>query len=444
MRANEISAQVVHETLARHQLADGMQVVLDLDQSEGCWIHDARSGEKYMDAFTCFGSWPVGYNHPMLREKSFIDELLRSGTHNPSNSDLYTCEMARFVEAFASHMSPEEMRHHFWIAGGGLAVENALKVAFDWKARRLGRTSFHDDVNDLVVLHFTHAFHGRTGYTMSLTNTLPDKVGLFPKFDWPRVHSPFMEFDGDGNISNDVEQEEGRTRDEIEAVYASCASQGRHVAAIIIEPMQGEGGDRHFRPEFLTMLREMADEHDSLLVFDEVQTGFWGSGRPWLWQHKGVEPDIFSFGKKSQVCGICAGPRIDEVDDHVFVHSSRINSTWGGNLVDMVRCRRFIEIIDAENLGDNISVMGERMLSGLRSLAREADEPANVRGIGSLVAFSFPTTERRDEILQSLFNQKVLALPCGTDSIRFRLPLVITGQEVDELLSRLEAALSTP
>jgi len=374
----------------------------------------------------------------MMLEKDFEDRLLRSARTKLANSDLYTAEMCEFVDAFSTRVTPKGFDHHFWVSGGALAVENALKTAFDWKARKLGRTNFTDDVNDLVVLHFEQAFHGRTGYTMSLTNTLVDKVGLFPKFDWPRVHNPFCVFDNDGNVVNDIEAEEARACKEIEAAFAKHENK---IAAIVIEPMQGEGGDNHFRSEFLAKLRKYADEKEALLVFDEVQTGFFGSGKPWLWQHHDVRPDVVSFGKKTQVCGIYAGPRVDEVPENVFERSSRINSTWGGNLVDMVRCHRFIEIIEKEKLAASIAKRGERFIQGLRGLAAENPGITSVRGMGSLVAFTVADGEAQGQMVSNLFDKEVMALTAGPNSIRFRLPLVITDAEVDELLNRLASCM---
>ncbi|MBT8484140.1 MAG: aminotransferase class III-fold pyridoxal phosphate-dependent enzyme, partial [Phycisphaerae bacterium] len=276
-------------------------------------------------------------------------------------------------------------------------------------------------------------------YTLSLTNTIPDKVGLFPKFDWPRVHAPALRFDLDGNPSGDVEAEEARAVQEIEAAFTRHRGK---VAAIIIEPMQGEGGDNHFRPEFLRRLRAYADAEESLLVFDEVQTGFFGSGAPWLWQKKDAAPDVVAFGKKTQVCGIYANRRVEEVEDHVFARSSRINSTWGGNLVDMVRCRRIIDVVLEESLPEHITAMGDRCLAGLRAVARETNAFDNVRGEGSLIAFTFETKEMRDRMLSVLYEKRVIALACGPDSVRFRLPLNIQPGEVDTLLERV--AMSVP
>jgi L-lysine 6-transaminase len=319
-----IDPKQVHETLKRHQLADGLPIVFDLEKSHGAWLHDSRASIDYLDFFTCFASWPIGYNHPSLGDPVFLMEMHRAAVNNPSNSDLYTTLMADFVEAFATKVTPEDYPYNFWVTGGALAVENAIKTAFDWKARKIGLENIDDDGASLVILHFKSAFHGRSGYTLSMTNTVPVKTALFPKFRWPRVHNPAIEFDLAGQIKNDIEAEEARSVREIEQAFREY--KGR-IAAILIEPMQGEGGDNHFRPEFLKKLRQFADENDALLVFDEVQTGFYGSGKPWLWQHLGVAPDVVAFGKKTQVCGIYSNTRIDDIEDNVFHKPGRINST---------------------------------------------------------------------------------------------------------------------
>ncbi len=432
-----IDAKHVHETLRRYQLTDGYPFVLDLERSHGSWLHDAATGEEYLDFFTCFASWPVGYNHPAMLEPEFRSELDLVARHKPASSDLYTRQMAEFVQAFATRVTPEGFPHHFWISGGALAVENALKIAFDWKAHKIGIEN-SDDGNALVILHFRQAFHGRSGYTLSLTNTVPDKIALFPKFDWPRVHNPAIVFDQDGGIANDIEAEEARACAEIEAALAKYPNR---VAAILLEPMQGEGGDNHFRPEFLHKLREYADQNEALLIWDEVQTGFFGSGKAWLWQYSGARPDVVAFGKKSQVCGCYAGPRVDEVPDNVFVRSSRINSTWGGNLVDMVRSHKFIDIILGEKLDENIAARGEELIAGLRGLAREKGGLSNVRGVGSLVAFTLESPAARDAMLKRLQERKILALASGEQAIRFRMPLVVTSEEIATALERIEEAL---
>ncbi len=433
-----INAQQVHATVARHQLADAYPIVPNLDKSRGIWIYDDLSHHFYLDAFTSYASFPIGYNHPDMEEPEFRRRLLNAALMKIANANLYTTEMAEFVQCFATRATPPGFPHHFWIATGALAVENALKVAFDWKARKLHRTDYAASVDDLVVIHFEHAFHGRTGYTLSLTNTGLEKTGLFPKFRWPRVHSPAVEFDNNGEIANDVEQEERTARAQIER--ALSRHRGK-VAAIIIEPIQCEGGDRHFRPEFLRALRQYADEEEALLIFDEVQTGFFASGKTWMWQHHDIRPDVVAFGKKTQVCGIYASTRVDAVADNVFSVPSRIGSTWGGSLVDMVRCQKILDIIENRRLTDRTVEAGQRALGGLRTIARESGAISNVRGVGSLIAFTTPSPATRDRVVDNLFEQRAIALPCGESSVRFRLPLVISDDEVDDLVSRTARAV---
>jgi L-lysine 6-transaminase len=159
----------------------------------------------------------------------------------------------------------------------------------------------------------------------------------FPRFDWPRITNPKLEFPVTQAVLERVVAEEAQAVAEIEQAVRANPDD---IAALIIEPIQGEGGDNHFRPEFFRELRRLADEHDFMFIVDEVQTGLGATGKLWGVEHMGVRPDIIAFGKKTQVCGIMAGDRIDEVEDNVFVVSSRLNSTWGGSLVDMVRSQR--------------------------------------------------------------------------------------------------------
>src|SRR6266540_2834102 len=335
----------VHEIIGRHLLLDGFPLVFDLEKSRGVWTVDARTGERYFDFFTFFASLPVGVNHPELSKPYWQDRLLRAAVHKPSNSDAYTEAMARFVETFARVATPPGFPHLFFIEGGTLAVENALKAAFDWKTRK-NRAS-GSSAQGCRIVHFREAFHGRSGYTLSLTNTDPVKTDLFPKFDWPRIDNPKLSFPIDGEVLAQVEKAEQAALAQIGEALRRFSGE---IAGIIIEPIQGEGGDNHFRGEFLRALREVADREEALLIFDEVQSGFGITGRMWAFQHCDVLPDIVAFGKKSQVCGIMASSRLDEVPDNVFRVPSRINSTWGGNLTDMVRCEAYLKIIQRENL----------------------------------------------------------------------------------------------
>jgi L-lysine 6-transaminase len=427
----------VHEVLARSILADGFDLVLDLKRSSGAYLVDARDGRRYLDMFTFFASSALGMNHPALaRDDEFRAELTDAALNKPSNSDVYTVAMARFVETFARVLGDPLLPHLFFVDGGALAVENALKVAFDWKSRHNEQRGI-DPALGSRVLHLRGAFHGRSGYTLSLTNTKPVTVARFPKFDWPRIDAPFIR---PGRSDSDMAALEAES---LRQARAAFDARPHDIACFLAEPIQGEGGDRHFRPEFFAAMREMCDSYDALLIFDEVQTGCGSTGTPWAYQHLGVQPDVVAFGKKTQVCGVMAGRRVDDVADNVFAVSSRINSTWGGNLADMVRARRILEVIESDGLFERAAEHGRYLRARLDELAE--DFPGTVlfpRGRGLMCAFDLPSTADRDELIRQMWRRGVIVLPAGADGLRFRPALTVSRADIDTALAGVRAALA--
>jgi L-lysine 6-transaminase len=434
-----IAPSDVHAALARHLLVDGYDLVLDLEQSRGRRLWDSRGRRWYLDLFSCFATLPVGLNHPKMRDPAFLEKLTRAAITNPANSDVYTVEMAEFVEAFGRLAMPGYLPHLFLIAGGAVAVENALKTAFDWKVRRNFRKG-HREERGTQVLHFRESFHGRSGYTLSLTNTAdPRKYQYFPRFDWPRITNPKRRFPADAAELERVRREENLAIDGIKNAFAERRDD---IACILIEPIQAEGGDNHFRPEFLRALRQLADENQALLIFDEVQTGMGITGRMWAHQHWDVRPDLLAFGKKTQVCGMMAGTRIDDEPKNVFRESSRINSTWGGNLTDMVRGQRYLEIMAEEKLVEHAAAAGAHLLRGLERL--QGDRPdlvSNARGLGLMCAIDLPDGAMRDAVAQHMYELGAIILGCGERGLRFRPPLDVTVAELDEALDLVRRAL---
>ena len=429
-----IAPTQVHDVLSRSILADGMDLVLDLDRSRGSYLVDARDGRRYLDMFTFFASSALGMNHPALADDEELRaELAAAAVNKPSNSDIYTVPMARFVETFARVLGDPALPHLFFVDGGALAVENALKVAFDWKSRHNEARGLSPELGT-KVLHLRGAFHGRSGYTLSLTNTDPNKVARFPKFDWPRIDAPYFR---PGVNMVEIEAESLRQ------ARAAFEANSHDIACFLAEPIQGEGGDRHFRPQFFAAMRALCDEYDALLIFDEVQTGCGLTGTPWAFQQLGVLPDVVAFGKKTQVCGVMAGGRVDEIADNVFHVSSRINSTWGGNLVDMVRARRILETIEAEGLFDRAAELGRHLLGKLDELAGEFPTTVlDVRGRGLMCAFTLQSAVQRDELVGRLWERGVVMLASGETSVRFRPALTVSRAELDIAVDAVRAALS--
>ncbi|MFZ9871148.1 MAG: L-lysine 6-transaminase [Candidatus Kapaibacteriota bacterium] len=429
----------IFDKLRSHMLVDGFDLAVDVDRSHGSWFVDARSGKEYLDFFSCIASMPIGMNHPKMTGPAFLNYIGRAALNKLSNSDVYSSAMATFVNTFFSLAVPTHFRYAFFIEGGALAVENAIKTAMDWKVRRNFAKGYLRE-HGTRVLHFEGAFHGRSGYTMSLTNTDPTKVAYFPKFDWPRVSTPYLTFPlTEESVAATIRAEEHTVR-QIEQAFREDPD---GICAIILEPIQGEGGDRHFRPEFLATLRRLADEHEALLIFDEVQTGVGMTGRWWAHEGLGVQPDIMSFGKKMQVCGILVGPRVDDVPENVFHTPSRINSTWGGALIDMVRITRYLEIIDEDGLLANAAQMGQRIDDGMHHIASQAEGGmvTNVRGMGLFRAFDLPSTAMRNHFIRHAYDEGVIMVGSGHRSVRFRPPLNISESEVDTGLERIARTL---
>lgn len=431
-----ITADNALDVLAKHILRDGMHMIMDFDKSHGNYFHDSHSGKDYLDFFSFFASLPIGYNHPKTKDPAYLQKLTRVAQIKPSNADIYTVEMAEFVDAFARIAGDENFKHFFFISGGALAVENALKAAFDWKVRK--NMAAGKGQKGSQVIHFRQAFHGRSGYTMSLTNTDPNKTMYFPQFQWPRIDNPKCRFPMDDQALAEVIQSE---KEAIAQIHTALEQHPDDIAAIIIEPIQSEGGDNHFRAEFLKALREICDQQELMLIYDEVQTGIGITGKMWAYDHfPEALPDLVSFGKKTQVCGIMATDRINEVDS-VFKVSSRINSTFGGNLVDMVRCQRYLEIIEEEQLVQNAADVGAYMQDLLQQVANNHAKIDNVRGRGLLMAFDCPDKAFRNHLLDKLFEAQLLGLPCGDRTVRFRPGLVMNREDAAKGMEILDQVL---
>jgi len=431
----------VHNLIGKYIIVDGFDLVLDLKKSQGCNIFDLKTKKKYLDCFSFFATAPLGLNHPKLANPEFIKKIGEASVNKPTNSDVYSIEMAEFVESFSTHAVPDHFKHLFFISGGALAVENGIKTAFDWKVRKNIANGLSENLGSKVI-HFKEAFHGRTGYTLSLTNTFNlDKIKYFPKFSWPRITNPKITFPlNEKNLEN-VKELESQA---ISEINTSLEENKNDIAALIIEPIQGEGGDNHFRNEFFIELRRICDKNEIMFILDEVQSGVGLTGRMWAYEHFDFKPDILAFGKKTQVCGIMVSKRVDEIKENVFTISSRLNSTWGGNLVDMIRCQKYLEVISEDNLIKNAEVQGKRLLEGLEDIAQKHPNLiTNVRGRGLMCAFDLPNPEKRDEFKNKLYSNGLVIVGCGVSTIRFRPPLIISSEEIEKSIEIIKKTIKS-
>lgn len=433
-----IRPEEVQDSLRKHMLVDGFDMTLDLLESKNGYLYDSKGKRNLLDFFTFVASNPLGMNHPKLNNPEFIEKIGKIALNKPSLSDIYAYEQAAFVDTFFRVAVPSYFKYSFFIEGGALAVENTLKAAMDWKVRKNFAKGYKEEKGTQII-HFKEAFHGRSGYTLSLTNTDPNKINYFPKFNWPRVTNPKITFPlNEENLKNVIAAEQQSLKEIKDAI----TNNKDDIAAIIVEPIQGEGGDNQFRKEFFMQLRQICNENEMLLIFDEVQTGIALTGKMWAHQHF-VKPDMISFGKKTQVCGILSTDRIDEIEDNVFVRPGRINSTWGGNIVDMVRFQRILEIIEEEDLVKNCELMGQHLMAGMNKLSEKyPDKVYSCRGLGLFAAFDTKDADMRNKIMNESVKNGMLILGCGAKSIRFRPPLTVTKEHIDEGMKILDKVIS--
>ena len=428
---NKITPENTHNILKKGgMLVDGYtNMVLDLEKSKGQYMYDSLNNRKILDLGGFFGSSPISHNHEDMNNSQFIEEIGKVALHKPSNSDFYTAEMAKFVDIFKRMCMPEPFKYLFMIDGGASANENSLKTAFDWKKRK----NMEIDENELEIIHFKNAFHGRSGFTLSLTNTDPIKYKYFPKFDWKRFPFPTLKYP---NYSHNYFNNVSRETIIMNKMTNYIKQNNKKIAAIITEPFQGEGGNNFMSDRFWKFLRDICDKYEMLLIADEVQTSL-STGKIWAYEHLGPAPDIICFGKKFQVCGIISTGRIDDVKNHVFQLSSRINSTFGANLTDMVRCTKYLEIINKYNYLENVDFIGTYVLQELEKIPLIN----NIRGKGLFIAFDLPNTKLRDSLIEKLMELNVLVLPCGKNSIRLRPKLDIEKHHVNEFIFKLDTAI---
>src|SRR5712692_2709978 len=234
-RERSISANAVVKDLEKHVLLDGFRVVIDLQRSHGCHLVDANSGRPLLDLYGFYGSMPVGFNHPHFQRAEVQQALAEAAQTKVANSDVFSAHYAAFVATLHRVMGLSPLDRYFFIDGGALAVENAIKSAMDWKV--LKNLAAGRGERGTEILHFERAFHGRSGYTLSLTNTDPRKTDYFAKFPWPRITAPIVDFSlAPAQREQAVAEKERLAEKQIRAVLAQ---KGTDIAAVIIEPIQG-------------------------------------------------------------------------------------------------------------------------------------------------------------------------------------------------------------
>lgn len=450
-RANVVTAIPGPKSLAlreRHgaiQDARTIHFYQDAQRSQGNYLVDV-DGNTLLDVYGHIAALPLGYNHPDLLHAWRSGRFDWCAGWRPSLGVAVPPEWVNVAESLM-RVAPAGMAHVFTVTTGAEAVENALKAAFVALAarQRAGAPARAEELaacmlnaqsraNAMKVISFTGGFHGRSLGSLSATRSKAIHKLDFPAFDWPVVAFPANRFPLSEHAAVNAEAEAAS----LAAVEACFLANPDNIAAVIVEPIQGEGGDRHASPEFFRGLRRLCTRHGAALIADEVQTGVGSTGRMWAHETWGVEgaPDIVTFSKKMQLGGFYCRPAFMPAEP------LRIFNTWLGDPIRGAQAEVILEVIERDRLIEYSADVGARLVTRLEELqSAHPDVLAQARGQGTYAAIDVATAALRDRIVKAAQREGVELGGSGDRSLRFRPALVFGAHHTDELLERLERAV---
>jgi 4-aminobutyrate aminotransferase len=366
-------------------------------------------GNRFLDFAAGIAVCSTGHAHPAvvraIREQAA--ELIHIAA-----TDFYEPRYLEFMERLADLAPFREKARVFVTNSGTEAVEGAIKLA-----------RYHTHRSGIIA--FEGGFHGRTMGALSLTNSkIKQRAGFGPLLPmvhhapFPRVRAWRESSGGDGSAELEI----------LKRAILGRIIAPSDVAAIVVEPIQGEGGYFPAPRAFMEGLRAICDEHGILLIADEIQSGMGRTGRWWAIQHSGVEPDILTTAK-----GIASGMPIGAFIARESVWTwppGAHGSTFAGNPVCAAAGLATIDIIESEGLA-NATAMGARLRAGIERAAGTRGAVRDVRGEGLMLGVEFDSHEVAEAVQEAAFRLGLLTLECGESSLRFSPPLVVTAAEVD-------------
>lgn len=421
--------------MARYVIFEPQPFVVDLERSEGMWLATV-DGDRLFDWTGYYGSKLIGHNHPGLYEPDYLRRLQLAANNKVANPDFLTRECLEYYRLLY-RLAPESMKNPrlevYALNSGAEAVENMMKYLvsrFNARRAKEGRQP-----TNRRFVYFDRAFHGRTVFALGVTQTLnpvatKDFHGLT---SGGNIKLPFPALDTDKTD----EQNRKRTENVLAMVEMALAQMADEIVGIVVEPIQGAGGQRMASPEFFRGLSELAHQHGVFLAFDEVQTGLGATGKVFAIDHFDLPhpPMAVATGKKFGAGVVYMYEPLEEV--------GVLDSTWGGTLADMVRVVQEVAIVEREGLIDRAAENGEHLAAGLRGLrARHQGIVLNVRGMGLYQGFSLDTDLRKGELIRVARERYgTLLLGAGERSIRLRPSLSVSAEDIDELIDILDQAL---
>jgi len=365
----------------------------DFSRSSGCLLFDTNTQMHYMDLFGMYSSLALGYNHPIYNSEHFKKAVMDAVTVKITHNEMKSMPYDLFLDAFSQFANADQLFSHIQLTcTGSLAVEVAIKTAI-----------FASNFTKRKIIRLKNSFHGITAYgnfASDPNGPAMDRLTGYPFFeDWPVV-----------NTVNDLYQ------------YVDDS-----VAAVLIEPIRCTAGDQYVDNELFEVSRLLTKKFNIPLIFDEIQTGFGVTGKPWYFNHLAVQPDIVVFGKKAQTSGVMVNSQFSDIFEKA---PTKLSVTFDGDVIDLIRCRFIIEAMMQFRLLDSVSINGKRLCDQLKTFKFIK----NVRGVGYLIAFDLESREKRDQFVRLMKKSGLLLNPTAEKTVRMRPPLSMTHDDINAVI----------
>ncbi len=422
------------DELSRYVIAEPYPFVVDLEKSRGMWLATV-DGDRIMDWCGLYGSKLIGYNHPRLYETEYARQLVIAANTKMANPDFLTPQCLTYYRLL-HRLAPACMRGNvevYAVNSGAEAVENMMKYLINLhhkKQQAAGRP-----VLNHRFIYFDQAFHGRTVYALNITKLANDPIATrdFQGIIQGNLQVPFPEYDA----RRAAAENEAVVDQALGTIELLMRDHGDEIAGVILEPLQGAGGHRLALKRFYQGLSELCHRYDIGWGLDEVQTSGGQTGAVFTIDLFDVPypPQAVASAKKFGNGVVYMLKSMEDI--------GVLDSTWGGTLADMVRFVQEWAIVEDEGLLDQVTAKGAHLTAGLeRLVTAHPSLIGNVRGLGLYQGFTVNDRANKGRLVDlALETEDLLLLGAGTDSIRFRPPLDVTMDEIDEMLARLERVL---